>query len=46
VAQLEDDETGDFYHSLEQRYHRRVVDLHDRVVATISPTAFKVRSDT
>jgi PPOX class probable F420-dependent enzyme len=46
VAELEDDETGDFYRSLEQRYNRRVVDLRDRVVATISPTAFKVRSDT
>jgi PPOX class probable F420-dependent enzyme len=45
VAQLEEDATGDFYHSLEQRYQRKVLDLRDRVVATISLTAFKVRSD-
>jgi PPOX class probable F420-dependent enzyme len=46
VENVEDDPTGGFYQTLQQRYRgfqREVADRDVRVVLTIRPTAFKVR---
>jgi hypothetical protein len=46
VEQVEDDPTGAFYQSLQQRYRGYTTEVKDRdvrVVLTIRPTGFKVR---
>jgi PPOX class probable F420-dependent enzyme len=46
VEKVEDDPTGGFYQTLQQRYRgytREVLDRDVRVVLTVRPTAFKVR---
>jgi PPOX class probable F420-dependent enzyme len=46
VENVEDDPTGSFYQTLQQRYRgykREVADRDVRVVLTVRPTAFKVR---
>jgi PPOX class probable F420-dependent enzyme len=46
VEKVEDDPTGTFYQTLQQRYRgykREVLDRDVRVVLTLRPTAYKVR---
>jgi PPOX class probable F420-dependent enzyme len=46
VEKVEDDPTGAFYQTLQQRYRgykREVLDRDVRVVLTLRPTAYKVR---
>jgi PPOX class probable F420-dependent enzyme len=46
VENVQDDPTGSFYQTLQQRYRgytREVADRDVRVVLTVRPTAFKIR---
>jgi PPOX class probable F420-dependent enzyme len=46
VEDVQDDPTGSFYQTLQQRYRgytREVADRDVRVVLTVRPTAFKIR---